>query len=160
MTSIDRKKITAIVLSAVIATSSLLFTTSSSAATSTVGTKQTEWAYVTNSESESVTIIDTKSKKNIATIPVEKNPDSVTVTSDGKTVYVLNGGLEHFISVIDAQSKKVTATIPVNKDILYAVAVTSDEKYLYVAGHGTVSIIDIKEEKVVKELYMGITILQ
>jgi YVTN family beta-propeller protein len=153
-----RKKITSIVLSAVMVTASLLFTSSSSAAPSAVSTdiaSQTEWAYVTNSRSNSVTIIDTKTKKEVATIPVGQSPDAITVTSDGKKAYVLDGGLESFISVIDTQSKKVTAAIPINEEIVYALAITPDEKYVYVTGHGTVSIIDIEKEEVVKRLYTG-----
>jgi YVTN family beta-propeller protein len=153
-----RKKITSIVLGAVMVTTSLLFTSSSSAASSTAHAKttsQTEWAYVTNSRSESVTIIDTKTKKEVATIPVGESPDAIAVTSDGKKAYVLNKGLENSISVIDTQSKKVTVTIPTNVEIVYSLAITPDEKYVYVTGHGTVSIIDIKKEEVVKKLYMG-----
>jgi YVTN family beta-propeller protein len=153
-----RKKITSIILSAVMVTASLLFTSSSSAAPFAAGadtTPQTEWAYVTNSSSNSVTIIDTKTKKEVATIPVGKSPDAIAVTSDGKKAYVLDGGLESFISVIDTQSKKVTATIPIDIRITYTLAITPDEKYVYVTGHGTVSIIDIKKEEVIKRLYMG-----
>jgi YVTN family beta-propeller protein len=153
-----RKKITSIVLSAVMVTASLLFTPSSSAAPSAAGANtasQTEWAYVTNSSSESVTIIDTGTKKEVATIPVGESPDAIAVTSDGKKAYVLGGSLESFISVIDTQSKKVTATIPIDIRITYALAITPDEKYVYLTGHGTVSIIDIEKEEVVKKLYMG-----
>jgi YVTN family beta-propeller protein len=158
MTPFYRKKITSIVLSAVMVTASLLFTTSSSATPSAAGTNtapQKEWAYVTNSSSESVTIIDTKTKKEVATIPVGESPDAIAVTSDGKKAYVLNKGLENSISVIDTQSKKVTATIPIDIRITYTLAITPDEKYVYVTGHGTVSIIDIEKEEVVKRLYMG-----
>jgi YVTN family beta-propeller protein len=105
--------------------------------------------------SESVTIIDTKTKKEVATIPVGESPDAIAVTSDGKKAYVLGGSLESFISAIDTQSKKVTATIPIDIRITYALAITPDEKYVYVTGHGTVSIIDIEKEEVVKKLYMG-----
>jgi YVTN family beta-propeller protein len=153
-----RKKIASIVLSAVMVTASLLFTSSSSAAPSAAGANtapQTEWAYVTNSSSKSVTIIDTKTKKEVATIPVGESPDAIAVTSDGKKAYVLGGSLESFISVIDTQSKKVTATIPIDIRITYALTITPDEKYVYVTGHGTLSIIDIEKEEVVKKLYMG-----
>jgi YVTN family beta-propeller protein len=139
-------------------TASLVFTSSSSAAPSAADANtasQTEWAYVTNSSSNSVTIIDTKTKKEVDTIPVGKSPDAITVTSDGKKAYILDGGLESFISVIDTQSKKVTATIPIDIQITYTLAITPDEKYVYVTGHGTVSIIDIEKEEVVKKLYMG-----
>jgi YVTN family beta-propeller protein len=152
-----RKKITSIVLGAVLVTASLLFTSSSSAASSTAHAKttsQTEWAYVANNGSRSVTIIDTKTKKEVATIPVEKGPDSIAVTSDGKKAYVLNRG-SHSISVIDAQSKKVTTTIPLDETMVHVAAITQDEKYVYVAGHGTLSIIDIEKEKVIKKLRLG-----
>jgi YVTN family beta-propeller protein len=152
-----RKKIIFIVLSAVLVTASLLFTSFSSAASSTAHAKttsQTEWAYVANNGSRSVTIIDTKTKKEITTIPVEKGPDSIAVTSNGKKAYVLNRG-SHSISVIDAQNKKVTATILLDETMVHVAAITQDEKYVYVAGHGTLSIIDIEKEKVVKKLRLG-----
>jgi YVTN family beta-propeller protein len=63
--------------------------------------------YVTNAASDTVSVIDTATKKVVATVPVGENPFSVAVTSDGKHAYVTN------VSVIDTASNTVAVTVPV-----------------------------------------------
>ena len=51
-----------------------------------------ELAYVTNEDSQELTVIDTRSDSVVATIPVGTRPRGVRVAPDGKTVFVALSG--------------------------------------------------------------------
>jgi uncharacterized repeat protein (TIGR01451 family)/uncharacterized repeat protein (TIGR02543 family) len=70
------------------------------------------FVYVTNQNSDTVSVIDTASNTVTDTIPVGAQPFGVAVTPDGAFVYVANNG-STTVSVIDTASNTVTATIPV-----------------------------------------------
>jgi serine/threonine-protein kinase len=98
--------------------------------------------YVTNSHSNSVSVIDTDSKTLTATIPVGQKPRSVAFTPDGRRIYVTNND-SNSVSVIDTASNTVTTTIPVGADPS-DVAVTPDGRRAYVTNShsNSVSVID------------------
>ena len=48
------------------------------------------FAYITNAESNNVSVIDTTTNKVTATIPVGSNPMGVAISPDGTKVYVVN----------------------------------------------------------------------
>jgi YVTN family beta-propeller protein len=101
-------------------------------------------AYITNRDSNSVSVIDTATNKVTATIPVGGAPIGVAVTSDGSRVYVANAN-SNSVSVIDGATNTVTATIPVNATPpVIGVAVTPDGSKVYVTNYlgNTVSVID------------------
>jgi YVTN family beta-propeller protein len=158
MNLFDFRKITSIVLSAVLVTTSLLFTSLSctaSAAARTHATPSAELAYVTNVQGDSISVINTETKKVIDTISVKENPDHIAVTPDGNKAYVsVWAGNTSAISVIDTRSRKVTDTIPL-EELAYAIAITPDGSYAYVAGHGCVFIIDTKTNAVVNQITIG-----
>ncbi|MGB8899828.1 MAG: cytochrome D1 domain-containing protein, partial [Methylocella sp.] len=92
------------------------------------------FAYVTNSNSSTVSVIDTASNIVVATVAVGLFPYGVAVTPDGKHVYVVNQG-DRTVSVIDTASNTVVATVPVGS-CPFAVAFTPDGKYAYVENYG------------------------
>lgn len=75
--------------------------------------------YVSNTDSDSVSVVDTKLQREIKTISVNPNnngltgsqPNSLSLSSDGKTLYVANGG-NNDVSVIDLNSGEVKGLIP------------------------------------------------
>src|ERR1700733_2257012 len=87
-------------------------------------------AYVTNTQSNSVSVIDTTTRTVTATIPVGADPIAAAVSPDGSTVYVANEG-GNSVSVINAATDTVTATIAVGVGP-DAVAVSPDGSLLYV----------------------------
>ena len=101
-------------------------------------------AYVTNSSSNSVSVIDTDPNSAtfndvMATIAVAANPFTVAVSPDGKRTYVVAVG-NNSVSVIDADPSSasyntVTATIAVGVNPM-GVAVTPDSKKVYVTNWG------------------------
>ena len=81
-------------------------------------------AYVTNFDSDNVSVIDPATTTVTTTIPVGNNPFGVAVTPDGATTYVTNAG-DNTVSVIDTASNTITATIPVG-DGPYGVAIACE----------------------------------
>ena len=70
------------------------------------------FAYITNSESNTVSVIDTLTNKVIKTVNVGPGPGGVAATPDGKKVYVTNFN-SNTVSVIDTATNTVTATVNV-----------------------------------------------
>ena len=90
-------------------------------------------AYIPNSGSDTVSVIDTLTDTVIGSpIPVGSVPIGVAVAPDGSKVYVANSYADT-VSVIDTSKKKVTATVLVGPNP-YGVAVTPDGSKVYVAN--------------------------
>jgi YVTN family beta-propeller protein len=121
-------------------------------------------AYVTNEDSNELTIIDTGSDSVVATVPVGTRPRGVKVTPDGKTVFVALSGSpkcpptmpdeeceklkvdksKDGIAVIDAATRAVTKVIPGGSDP-EAFDISANGQLLYVSNEdaGTASIVEI-----------------
>jgi len=97
-------------------------------------------AYVTDSHSSSVSVINTSSNTVSATVNLGGEPAGLAVTPDGAYVYVTDGAGS--VSVINTTTDTVTTSISVGFYPL-GVAVTPDGEYAYVANYvdGTVSVI-------------------
>ncbi len=102
------------------------------------------FAYVTNENSNTVSVIDTPTNTVVATVPVGIVPVSVAVTPDGTHAYVTNAGPPGSVSVIETASNTVVATIAFPVGRTSAIAITPDGKLAYVANFtsNTVSVID------------------
>ena len=110
-------------------------------ATQTSPGNWTRAVYVTNSGSNTVSVIETLTDTVAGTIPVGGNPTGVAVSPDGTRVYVANKA-SNTVSVIDAEGKVVVATVPVGTNPV-GVAVNSTGTRLYVTNlNGTVSVVN------------------
>ncbi len=110
-------------------------------------------AYVANSGSASVSVIDIASSATIATISIPgSTPNGVAIASNGRTAYVTDytGGS---VAVIGTIANAVIDTIDVGRGA-FGVAVTPDGRRIYVASQGTstVSVIDASSDKVLKTI--------
>jgi YVTN family beta-propeller protein len=90
------------------------------------------FAYVANSGSNTVSVIDTATNKVVATVPVGTNPAGVAVTPDGTKVYVANEN-DNTVSVIRTATNTVVRTVPVGTAPV-GVAVSPDGTKVYVAN--------------------------
>lgn len=97
-------------------------------------------AYVTDSESGTLTAIDTRSNTVTATIPVGRDSGAVAITPDGQQAYVT---LEVDVAVIDLHRRRVENTIRVGT-FPGDGAITPDGRHAYVANCSSwsLSIID------------------
>ncbi len=99
-------------------------------------------AYVTNSGSGSVSVIDSQTNAVVATVPVGAGPSDVAITPDGRFAYVANA-TAGTVSVIATGSNAVVGaptTVGANPR---GIAITPDGRLAYVTNFddGTVSVI-------------------
>lgn len=106
-------------------------------------------AYVTNSGSANVSVVDTATAAVLTTISVGLTPEQIAVAPNGLRAYVANTG-SNTVSVIDTATNTVTTTIPVGQrpDFL---AVSPDGISVYVPNQtsNTVSVIATATNSVV-----------
>ena len=113
-------------------------------AIATTSTHAQSLAYVTNSCSNNVSVIDTSSRTVVETIPVGNGPNGVAITPDGAFAYVANPAAST-VSIIATASNVVVATIPVSlvEGAVQGIAATPSGAFVYVSNAlGSVSVID------------------
>jgi YVTN family beta-propeller protein len=115
---------------------------------------RTKDLYVAQESANGVDVIDFAARKKVASIPTAERAAGVSVSHDGKRVYVANGSGS--VSVVDVASRKVIKQIAVGKRP-WNMALTPDGKKLYVANgrSNSVSVIDTATLKVVAEIAVG-----
>lgn len=112
-------------------------------------------AYVANSRSDTVSVIDRTTDAVVGTIVVGPFPVSIAVTPDGVRAYVANSGT-NTVSVIDTASSTVVATVQVGMSPV-SITITPDGKHAYVANthDRSVSVIDTATQTVVATVPVG-----
>jgi len=131
--------------------------------------KNEKKAYVTNSNSTTISIIDVASNKVIGVIDGFNGPSGMVITPDGKTAYVNNygaistmpSGEGNTVSVVDLETEKITKRIRLNEYGVFpaapaAIAITPKGDFVYTANYvtgnpdtGTVTKISTKTNTVV-----------
>ncbi len=116
-------------------------------------------AYVANTNSNTVSVINTGSNTLVATVGVGLFPLVVAITPDGAFAYVTNGN-SFTVSVIATSSNTVVATVAVDP-VPIGVAITPDGAFAYVVNRGfcsvpgTVSVIETASNTVVATVAVG-----
>jgi PQQ-dependent catabolism-associated beta-propeller protein len=135
-----------------------------------------ELAYVTNEDSQELSVIDTRTDSVVASIPVGTRPRGVRVSRDGKTVFVALSGspkcpptmpdaecekmkadkTKDGIAVVDVASRRVQRVLPGGSDP-EAFDISQDGSTLFVSNEdmGTASIVDITDGKVRSTVPVG-----
>jgi YVTN family beta-propeller protein len=150
------KKLCSVALTSTAIVLFLILTLSTTSAATTQSTSNTaKYAYITNSGTTTVSVIDIATNKVTATVNVGSNPYGVAVNPKGTKVYVASD-VNDAVSVIDTATNKVTATVPVGSDP-WGIAVNPDGTKVYVAneGSGAVSVIDTASNKVTATIKVG-----
>jgi YVTN family beta-propeller protein len=116
-----------------------------------VVTPNTDFVYVANGGSISISEIDTKTNTVAANIPLSYSPGALAIKPDGSTLYVANYYASS-VSVIDTATNAVTATLTLTEGPTY-LAMSPDGTQVYVLcnyqeGSGIVSIIDTATNQV------------
>ena len=107
-----------------------------------------EYAYITNGDSGTVTVLDAVSVRIDREIPVGRDPVGVIASPTRNEVYVLNAGADNSagsLSVIDSKKNAVVATIALGRRPV-SIDLDADGALAYVANSGSnsISIIDLK----------------
>lgn len=118
-----------------------------------------EYAYVTNGESGTVSVLDVVNVRLDREIPVGQNPVAVAISPTRNQVYVVNSGSpagQGSLSVIDAEKNAVAAVIPLHR-LPVSVSVDKEGKLAYVANSGSnvVSVVDLASRREVAQIGTG-----
>jgi len=87
--------------------------------------------YAVNSDSNSVSAVDPQTRRKIAETAVGKDPRSLALSPDGKTLYVTSQA-DGRLTVLDAGALSVLAPIPVDAEP-YGVVASPSGEFIYVA---------------------------
>lgn len=134
-------------------------------------------AYVSNEDGQSVSVLDTKSATNIATIEVGKRPRGMKLSRDGSRLFVAVSGLPKCpptvpdeecaklerdlkadgIAIVDTALRKVIKVLAAGSDP-EQFAMSADGKRLYVANEdvGLMSVVDVDAGKVIARVKVGL----
>jgi uncharacterized repeat protein (TIGR02543 family) len=118
------------------------------------------YAYITQPELGTLSVIDTVKHKKVTTINVGGAPYALTMSPDGRTAYVAHTTyppMAGWISVIDVLTHSVIDTIPVGTEPEGAVVLPNGSK-LYVTDCGSspgITIIDTSSNSVVNTIPFG-----
>jgi len=109
------------------------------------------YVYTGNYDSESVSVIDTKTNQIVGSpIPVGGQAYTMAISPDGRSLYVGTDTVEE-MTVIDAQTNQVTGTIPIGVSEASTIAISPDGKRAYVASYSDEEVvaIDLQAKQVV-----------
>jgi YVTN family beta-propeller protein len=114
-----------------------------------------EFAYVTNTGSNTVTVLDLVNLRQDRVLAVGSEPTGVAVNPQKNEVYVVNTG-SGTVSVIDAARNRIVATIPVHRKP-YFIDVDSTGTRAYVANSASnnVSVIDLDKRREIGVIGVG-----
>jgi YVTN family beta-propeller protein len=125
---------------------------------SAVITPDSAFAYISNSTSGSVSVIDTTTHMVVGPpIGVGSNPQSFGVTPDGSIVLVAKATASGTVSLINTTTHMVVNTLHTGS-VPNFIAVTSDGQFAYVPNRGntnTVTVIDIPKQSVIATITVG-----
>jgi len=118
-----------------------------------------EYAYIPNTGSGTVTILDVVNVRIDRELQVGQNPIAVAASPSRNEIYVVNSGAANgsgSISVIDAEHNTVAATIPVKRQPV-SIDLDSTGNLAYVANSGSnsISVVDLPGRRVLAELGAG-----
>jgi YVTN family beta-propeller protein len=114
-----------------------------------------KWLLVTNTDNDSVTVVDTTARKAVREIPVGDHPEGIAWIGNGPLAIVTLYRADQ-VMFLDTDAGKVVATLDV-ADEPYGVVTTRDGKRSYVTHDypGTISEIDTEARKVVRTVKVG-----
>ena len=117
-------------------------------------------AFVSDSGSNVVHVIDLASKRSVGQIPTDKYPHGLRLSPNGKDLYVANmrGGT---VSVIDVGTLKETARISVGKGpVQVGFSTDGTMAFVSLSAENSLGIIDTAKGRLVKKVPVGSTPIQ
>jgi YVTN family beta-propeller protein len=118
-----------------------------------------EYAYVTNGESGTVTVLDVVNVRLDREVPVGKNPVALAASPTRNEVYVVNSGAEGgpgSFSVINVEKNAVVATIALHRKPV-SIDLDSQGTLAYVANSesNSISVVDLKVRREIAQIGAG-----
>jgi YVTN family beta-propeller protein len=135
-----------------------------------------EWVYITNEDSEDLSVISTTTNEVVANMPVGKRPRGIRVAPDGKSIFVALSGspkcppwmpdadcekqtsdkTKDGIAQVNIVEKKIMRILPAGSDP-EQFDITSDGKKLFIANEdtGKSTLVDVDAGKIISETAVG-----
>ena len=114
-----------------------------------------EFAYVTNTGSNTVTVLDLVNLRLDRTLAVGSEPSGIVANPAKNEIYAVNSG-SGTVSVIDAERNSVVATIPVHrKPYFIDVNAAGDRAYVANSGSNNVSVVDLDKRREIRAIGVG-----
>jgi len=116
-----------------------------------------EYAYVTNGDSGTVTVLDVVNLRIDREIPVGEHPVAVAISPTRNEVYIVNkGGATGSLSVINAEKNALAATIQLRREPI-SIDVDQGGKLAYIANSGSnaISIVDLVARREIGAIGVG-----
>ena len=112
--------------------------------------------YVSNEKGNSVSVLDSDSMEVTKTIKVGQRPRGITISKDGKFLYVCASD-DDTIQIIDTATDEIVGTLPSGPDPELFV-LSPDGKRLYVANEddNLVTVLDLEKRSVLSEIPVGV----
>jgi gliding motility-associated-like protein len=125
-------------------------------ATITATPVATGFAYVTNFNNGTLTIVNTATNSFVTNINVNTTPEGISVSPDGTKAYITNEGI-NTVSVFNAANNSLQTTIPVGTTP-WGICTSPDGSLVYVANSGanTLSVISTASNTVIKTITVGV----
>jgi YVTN family beta-propeller protein len=118
-----------------------------------------EYAYVTNGDSNTVTVLDVVNMRLDREIAVGQKPVAVAVSPTRNEVYVVNSGApggSGSLSVINAENNTVAATIQLrHAPIAIEIDPAGNLAYVANSGSNTISVLDLKARREIAAIGVG-----
>jgi YVTN family beta-propeller protein len=117
-----------------------------------------EYAYVSNGDSGTVTVLDVVNLRIDREVPVGEHPVAVAISPTRNEVYVVNeGGANGSLTVINAEKNAVAATIQLRRAPI-SIEVDAGGKLAYVANSGSnaISIVDLVARREIGVIGVGL----
>ncbi len=110
--------------------------------------------YFSNEVDHTLDVVPTATLRVSAQIPLTGRPNNISITPDGRKVYVDITGLDAFVDVIDTREQKNVRSIPTLGGV-HNVFVTPDGKYVVAGmiGARTLTVIDTETDRPVWSLH-------
>lgn len=111
---------------------------------------------VANGISKDVSVIDTQTKQNVATIPIGFEAGTLAITPDGKTAWATNEEADGAVAIDLATNATLGAPFPVGGRP-WGLAFTQDGKNAWITNDeaNTVSVLDVASRQVVATIPVG-----
>jgi YVTN family beta-propeller protein len=118
-----------------------------------------EYAYVTNGDSNTVTVLDVVNMRLDREIAVGQKPIAVAVNPTRNEVYIVNSGATGgpgSVSVINAENNTVAATIQVRRaPVSIEIDPAGNLAYVANSGSNTISVLDLKARREIAAIGAG-----
>ena len=106
--------------------------------------------YTANVEPGTVSVLDMAGRKTVAVIPISVNTQRIAISNDDKMVFT-SDQTKPQLAVIDTSKNKIKAWVAL-PSTGYGAAATRDGRWLLVAMHNAVAVVDLAELKVARTI--------